>query len=160
MSDADRGVLLTRPYFDICDEPDQSPAKPSPAVRTGLKKTLNKMSFKDYKRQKEKVSTSPTEHTVPGKLDEKNHTSVASAVKLDKESPRKEMDRYRDRSRERDPGPQRDSKAQELRLNGDSDRYAQRTCVRMAPSHWDMCTNLLYFAGPRALRSNSPREMH
>lgn len=117
VSDADRGVLLTRPYFDICDEPDPNPVTSQPAARTGPKKTLNKMSFKDYKKQKEKASTSPTENGVPGKLeDRKSHTSMA--VKIEKESPRKELDRPRDSAY------QRESKAQDSRTNGDLDRYA------------------------------------
>lgn len=111
ISDADRGVLLTRPYFDICDEPEPE-STPVGAVRDGPKKTLNKMSFKDYKKQKEKASTSPTKNGVPGKP-EKYRTDAA--VKLDRESVRKEFNR---------PGGQRDSKAQDARMNGDSERYA------------------------------------
>lgn len=117
VSDADRGVLLTRPYFDICDEPDTAPLVSSPAVRTGPKKTLNKMSFKDYKRQKERGPVSPTENGVPGKLeDRRGHAGVA--VKLEKDGLRKELERPRE------AGLQRDSKAQDLRANGDSDKYA------------------------------------
>lgn len=112
ISDADRGVLLTRPYFDICDEPEPE-ITPLGAVRAGTKKTLNKMSFKDYKKQKEKASTSPTENGVPGRPD-KYRTDVA--MKLDRENVRKELDR---------PGAQRDTKAQEIRANGDVERYAQ-----------------------------------
>lgn len=110
ISDADRGVLLTRPYFDICDEPE--PESTLGAVRNGPKKSVNKMSFKDYKKQKEKASISPTENGVPGKPD-KHRTDAA--LKLDRENVRKELDR---------PGAQRDSKAQDIRINGDTERYA------------------------------------
>lgn len=159
LSDADRGVLLTRPYFDICEEPESSPAKPPPAARAGLKKTLNKMSFKDYKRQKEKASTPPTENAVPGKPDDKNLAGAASAIKPDKESPRKEMDRSRsrDRSRDRDAGQQRDSRAQELRLNGDSERYAQPRGLGVTLSLWDNRANRIFSAGRRAPRRNPLR---
>lgn len=116
LSDADRGVLLTRPYFDICDEPDPEAATPKGPVRTGPKKTMNKMSFKDYKRQKEKASTSPPENGVPGKPDSHHRDATA---KLDKDGARKEPGR---------PGAPRDSKAQDLRGNGDSERYAQACC--------------------------------
>lgn len=112
ISDADRGILLTRPYFDICDEPEPD-STPLAATRNGPKKTLNKMSFKDYKKQKEKASTSPTENGVPGKPD-KHRTDAAA--KLDRENVRRELDR---------PGAQRDSKAQDKWMNGDSERYAQ-----------------------------------
>lgn len=112
ISDADRGVLLTRPYFDICAEPEPE-STPLGPVRNGPKKTLNKMSFKDYKKQKEKASTSPTENGIPGKLDKYRPDA---AMKLDRENVRKELDRT---------GAQRDSKAQEMRINGDFERYAQ-----------------------------------
>lgn len=114
ISDADRGVLLTRPYFDICDEPEPE-STPLSGPRNGPKKTLNKMSFKDYKKQKEKVSISPTENGVPGKP-VKYRTDAG--IKMDNESVRKEMER---------PGAQRDSKAQDVRVNGDSERYAQKS---------------------------------
>lgn len=114
VSDADRGVLLTRPYFDICDEPEPN-STPLGAVRNGPKKTLNKMSFKDYKKQKEKASTSPTENGVPGKPD-KYRTDVA--MKLDREHVRKELDR---------PGAQQDTKVQESRVNGDVERSKSST---------------------------------
>lgn len=141
ISDADRGILLTRPYFDICDEPEPESTS-SGAVRNGPKKTLNKMSFKDYKKQKEKASTSPTENGVPGKP-EKYRTDVAS--KLDRESMRKELDR---------PGAHRDSKAQDIRMNGDSERYAQDR--RRDSPCGRTCTNPV--ADPRAPVSNHFQE--
>ncbi|CAN8103840.1 unnamed protein product [Discula destructiva] len=110
LSDADRGVLLTRPYFDICDELDpEAPTSRAP-IRIGPKKTMNKMSFKDYKRQKEKASMSPTENGRPGKPDTHHRDP---SVKLEKDGVRKELER---------PGANRDSKAQDLRVNGDSER--------------------------------------
>lgn len=147
VSDADRGVLLTRPYFDICDEPDPSPVNSQPAVRTGPRKALNKMSFKDYKKQKEKAPTSPVETGVPGKLeDRKSHASAA--VKMDKEGLRKELDRSRE------SGSQRDAKAQDARTNGDSERYAH-FCGR---HHNGTCANPITLPGLRAPRSNTSRE--
>ncbi|KAL1884341.1 hypothetical protein VTK73DRAFT_35 [Phialemonium thermophilum] len=56
LSDADRGVLVTLPFFEIRDEPEEM-AKPTPPVARGEVK--KKMSFKDY--QNRKKSTSPTE---------------------------------------------------------------------------------------------------
>lgn len=146
VSDADRGVLLTRPYFDICDEPDPSPANSQFAVRTGPKKTLNKMSFKDYKKQKEKAPTSPMENGVPRRLEDRK--SHASAARMDKEGLRKELERSRE------SGSQRDPKAHDPRVNGDSERYAHfygrdRNGTR---------TNLISLAGLRTQRPNTPRE--
>lgn len=145
ISDADRGVLLTRPYFDICDEPDPSPVNPQPAVRTGPKKTLNKMSFKDYKKQKEKAPTSPMENGVPGKLEERR--SHASAAKMDKEGLRKELDRSRE------SGSQRDSKAHDPRANGDSERYARFS----ERDRYGRCANPIS-SGLRAPHLDTPRE--
>lgn len=111
LSDAGRGVLLTRPYFDICDEPDPDTASSKPPVRNGPKKTVNKMSFLDYKKQKEKASTSPTENAVPSKTD----AYRAAKPKLDKDGARKELDRL---------GAHRDTRTLDIRINGDSERLA------------------------------------
>lgn len=114
LSDADRGVLLTRPYFDICEEPEPSPATSQPTSRPVPKK-LNKMSFKDYQKAK-KTSTSPTENGILGKLEDKKHTSTG--VKLEKDIMRKEPDRTRETA------SHRDNKTHEPRANGEPDRYA------------------------------------
>jgi len=62
LSDADRGVLLTRPYYEIhestgSDAPvDNARATP----RSEVKKPVTKMSFKDYQQSKQKkMSESP-----------------------------------------------------------------------------------------------------
>lgn len=115
LSDADRGVLLTRPYFDICEEPEPLPATSQPTTRPVPKK-LNKMSFKDYQKAK-KASTSPTENGIPGKLEDKKHTGAA--VKPERDIMRKEQDRTRETP------SHRDNKAHESRVNGEPDRYAQ-----------------------------------
>lgn len=137
LSDADRGVLLTRPYFDICEEPDPSPATgtattsqqatPRPAA-----KKLNKMSFKDYQKAKKTASTSPTENGIPGKLEHKKHT-LGATVKLEKDTLRKEQDRSREIA------SHREDKARELRVNGEPDRYAH-------PQRRACCAQLTYLS--------------
>lgn len=57
LSDADRGVLLTLPFFEIRDEPDTLKPPPNTAARGEAKK---KMTFKDY--QNRKKSNSPTDN--------------------------------------------------------------------------------------------------
>lgn len=81
------------------------------------------MSFKDYQKAK-KASTSPTENGIPGKLEDRKH--AGAAVKLEKDTLRKEHDRTRDTL------SHRDNKAHEPRVNGESDRYAQSSglCYR------------------------------
>lgn len=115
ISDADRGILLTRPYFDICDEPEPSPAIPQTTSRPALKK-LNKMSFKDYQKAK-KGPMSPTENGIPGKPEGKKNTGAT--VKLEKDTLRREQDRVKEAV------SYRDNKAQESRSNGETERYAQ-----------------------------------
>lgn len=111
LSDADRGILLTRPYFDICDEPDPEPiTTQKPQQRSGPKRPITKMSFKDYKRQKEKASTSPTDTTTPAKPEAHQRDAT---VKLEKDQARKELER---------PGAHRDPKLPDIRVNGDSER--------------------------------------
>lgn len=59
-SDADRGILLTRAYFDIHEEP-VAPKNHATiaAARSDPNKSITKLSFKDYKNRK-KESTPPT----------------------------------------------------------------------------------------------------
>jgi hypothetical protein len=65
LSEADRGLLMTVPYFEIMDEPEFAPPVKT-VLRTEAKK---KMSIKDY--QNRKKSNSPTDAT--------NNESSASA---------------------------------------------------------------------------------
>lgn len=112
ISDADRGVLLTRPYFDICDEPDQTTAISQSTSRAGPRKTLNKMSFKQYKEQREKPSISPTENGILARSEAKSAT------------PRDALGKDQSSSKPfRDNGVQRDPKARGPRANGDIEGY-------------------------------------
>lgn len=130
ISDADRGVLLTRPYFDICDEPDPTPASAQSTARTGPKKTLNKMSFKQYKEQREKASISPTENGIPVKSEEKSAT-LKDALRKDNNSTKV----YRD------SGSQQDSKAQETRVNGEIERYALKQSAGKVVASSTVCAD-------------------
>ncbi|EJT71991.1 hypothetical protein GGTG_11241 [Gaeumannomyces tritici R3-111a-1] len=60
LSDTDRGILLTRPYYEIIrEEPDQLSRSPAiPASKPEAKKAVTKMSFKDYQNSKKKLSSS------------------------------------------------------------------------------------------------------
>lgn len=149
ISDADRGVLLTRPYFDICEEPEPSPAAYQATPRP-LPKKLNKMSFKDYQKAK-KASTSPTENGVPGRLEDKKYPGAA--IKLEKDTLRKEQDRTRETV------SHRDSKAHEPRINGELDRYAQppEGCRRaeMSPLT-ELCSRHKSLLPPKPLSRDAP----
>lgn len=111
LSDADRGVLLTRPYFDIYDEPTANPPAPAPAL-----KKMTKMSFRDYQKAK-KASKSPIENggnNVSVKIEEKSH--AIGANRTDRDAPRRDQDRTKE------IGASRESKARESLVNGDSER--------------------------------------
>jgi hypothetical protein len=59
LHDVDRGILLTRPYFDIRKDPDPSPednAPSSPKPRADPNKTVTKLSLKDYKNRKKETT--------------------------------------------------------------------------------------------------------
>lgn len=115
LSDADRGLLLTRPYYDICDEPEASLPTRQPTPLAGAKKAGNKMTLEVWKSKK--VATSPTENGVLGKVDDKKQRALAPG--LDRDASRKEQDKVKQ------AGTQRDSKGPDARGNGDMERYAQ-----------------------------------
>lgn len=68
LSDTDRGILLTRPYYDIREDQSDSlaPNSTSAIPRSETKKTMNKMSFKDYQQSRAKKVASPIPETNPG----------------------------------------------------------------------------------------------
>lgn len=68
VSDADRGVTLTRAYFDIREEPvnPHNARSNTPATRTDPTKPVTKLSLKDYKnRGKQSEGDSPTKPRPP-----------------------------------------------------------------------------------------------
>lgn len=122
LSDADRGVLLTRPYFDICDEPVVPLSTPQHTPLAGLKKAGNKVSLKDWKNKK--TTTSPTENGTPGKMDEKKNPGAVP--RPDKDGLRKELDRTKE------AGLRRETNAQESRSNGEAEKYVRGVEVAVA----------------------------
>lgn len=115
LSDADRGVLLTRPYYDIREEPETAAVNSTHATpRTEVKKPLTKMSFKDYKNQK-KTPLSPSENGIPGKADMKSSQSYGT--KAGKEGTR------RDAGDQRETEKGQDARVQESRKHNESERY-------------------------------------
>jgi len=78
VSGADRGLLLTRAYYEIVDEPETTAAAPADAPgRPDPKKAVNKVSFKDYRQNKQKkVSESPPD-TGPAASADTNHSGAS-----------------------------------------------------------------------------------
>jgi len=73
VSGADRGVLLTRAYYEILEEPDTlAPTPADAASRPDVKKAVTKVSFKDYRQNKQKkVSESPPDTGPSASMDTK-----------------------------------------------------------------------------------------
>lgn len=109
LSDADRGMLLTVPFFEIMDEPET--ANPVKAVQRGEAK--KKMSMKDYKAMKK--STSPTDNESSVKADAKQGAAaVANAPE--------ERDRSQE-SRPKELNGHPITKPGKTRPEQDTDRY-------------------------------------
>jgi hypothetical protein len=112
VSDADRGMLLTVPYFEIMDEPET--ANPVKAVVRGEAK--KKMSIKDYKNRKKSVS--PTDNDLSVKTDMRQGTATAAAAA--KEGDRSEESRPKEANGEQAAKP---LKPRPGDMNGD--RYVE-----------------------------------
>jgi hypothetical protein len=133
LSDADRGLLLTRPYYDICDEPEAPVPTRQPNALAGAKKAGNKMSLEVWKSKK--VATSPTGNGVLGRVDDKKQRAPAHG--LEKDLSRKEQEKVKQ------AGIQRDSKGLDPRSNVNMERYVLSFELLVAlvelliPIHWD-----------------------
>ncbi|KAG8160197.1 hypothetical protein KVR01_009733 [Diaporthe batatas] len=112
LSDADRGLLLTRPYYDICDEPEAPVPTRQSTPQAGAKKAGSKMTLEVWKSKK--VATSPTENGVLGRVEDKKQR--VSAHGPEKDVSRREHDKVKQ------AGTQRDGKGSDPRGNGDADR--------------------------------------
>ncbi|KAM0325433.1 hypothetical protein ACHAQA_007419 [Verticillium albo-atrum] len=59
LSDVDRGLLLTRPYYDMREEPPNPNAAKEAVARS--EKKVTKLSLSDYKNKQKRPSPSPPE---------------------------------------------------------------------------------------------------
>ncbi|CCF32168.1 hypothetical protein CH063_04607 [Colletotrichum higginsianum] len=97
LSDADRGMLLTRPYYDMREEPPNLTAAKDPNAKME-KKSVTKLSLSDYKNKQKKVSDSlPDSGTTP-KPDTSRRKEEVADGRMDRES--KKTDAYRIREAE------------------------------------------------------------
>ncbi|KAK3946298.1 hypothetical protein QBC46DRAFT_3773 [Diplogelasinospora grovesii] len=125
LSDADRGVLLTRPSYEICicDEPEPAPLQTAARVLAKGDVVKKKLSIKDY--QNRKKSVSPTDNDPPLKMDAK--PNGGTQPKVTKENG------VRDEVKAREKPEARQDARQDLRpdkprqeLNGDRARNSER----------------------------------
>ncbi|TQN70894.1 hypothetical protein CSHISOI_04539 [Colletotrichum shisoi] len=97
LSDADRGMLLTRPYYDMREEPPNlTAAKDSNAKME--KKSVTKLSLSDYKSKQKKVSDSPPDSGITPKPATYRREKEVADGRMDRES--KKTDAYRIREAE------------------------------------------------------------
>ncbi|KAK5660851.1 hypothetical protein OQA88_12222 [Cercophora sp. LCS_1] len=124
VSDADRGILIARPSYDICEE--EKPAAPMPVKELAKGEVKKKLSIKDYQKKKNSP-VSPTESAPPKPEAKPNGTTAASRAKEDekKEDTKgvEKLDSRSENSRADRPRPQ---------LNGE--RYAPNKVVGGTPS--------------------------
>jgi hypothetical protein len=92
LSDAHRGVLATRPSYDICDDLDPAPLPLPARVLTKADGVKKKLSIKDY--QNRIKSASPTDNDAATKMEPK--TNGRSDIKSARESARKDGPKPRD----------------------------------------------------------------
>ncbi|KAL5630442.1 hypothetical protein BROUX41_000314 [Berkeleyomyces rouxiae] len=107
--EADRGLLMTRPYYDMREEP---PAPISSASLLTKKKSSNKISLSDYNKKKitgvnspaapptTTAATTPKERDMPPRIIDSSRADARLSVR--------DRDRDRDRGRDRDRDRDRD----------------------------------------------------
>ncbi|KAK1986699.1 hypothetical protein LZ30DRAFT_264243 [Colletotrichum cereale] len=95
LSDADRGMLLTRPYYDMREEPPNPTAPKEPNTKME-KKAVTKLSLSDYKNKQKKVADSPPEPKTTPKPDILRKEKEAADGRGDREPKRMDVHRNRD----------------------------------------------------------------
>ncbi|KAK3487078.1 hypothetical protein B0T13DRAFT_452236 [Neurospora crassa] len=80
LSDCDRGILITRPSYDICEEPASAPSAmpPKPTLLNGEAK--KKLSLKDYQRRNQSPQDPSATPRLDAKSESKGDTKVNGTV--------------------------------------------------------------------------------
>ncbi|OLN91933.1 hypothetical protein CCHL11_01517 [Colletotrichum chlorophyti] len=95
LSDADRGLLLTRPYYDMREEPP-IPAAIKDTNAKMEKKVVTKLSLSDYKNKQKKVSVSPPDSGATPRTDIPRKEKEAMDGRIDRELKRPDTQRSRE----------------------------------------------------------------
>ncbi|KAH9883913.1 hypothetical protein F4778DRAFT_581063 [Xylariomycetidae sp. FL2044] len=139
VSDADRGVLLTRAYFDVREDPvPPNHAMPTPTPRGDPNKPKTKLSLKDYKNRKTEGDSPPKSANLLAKSSTQREKEFP--IKKPLEPPRKDMDGRRDdrkditrarkdTHRQRSPSPERKKRVSDA---DESFRPAKRSKLETA----------------------------
>lgn len=115
LSDADRGMLLTRAYHDMREEPPIPPAVKDSNAKME-RKNVTKLSLSDYKNKQKKVSDSPPDSGSTPKTDVSRKERNVVESRIDREP--KRPDAYRNR----EPDASRDVKAHKARDGAHDER--------------------------------------
>jgi hypothetical protein len=118
VSDADRGILITRPSYDICEEPEGAPA-PMQVKLLAKGEVKKKLSIKDYQKKKNN-SASPTDNNPTVKSDARPNGAPVP-VRAPREEERRDTIKPIEKHEMRQDSSQRAEKARP-ELNGE--RYA------------------------------------
>ncbi|KAB5585793.1 hypothetical protein GE09DRAFT_38485 [Coniochaeta sp. 2T2.1] len=116
LSDADRGMLLTVPFFEIMDEPDEGTPAPAKVAQKGEAK--KKMSMKDYKARK----TSPTEGEQLVKADAKQ-VAAATDASAPKENEKRKSEDGRSKETNGHPAVEAEKAPEKARPEQNGERY-------------------------------------
>ncbi|KXH48180.1 hypothetical protein CSIM01_08732 [Colletotrichum simmondsii] len=118
LSDADRGMLLTRAYHDMREEPPIPPAVKDSNAKME-RKNVTKLSLSDYKNKQKKVSDSPPDSGSTPKTDVSRKERNVVESRIDREP--KRPDAYRSR----EPDASRDVKAHKARDGAHDERTSR-----------------------------------
>ncbi len=122
VSDADRGILITQPSYEICEDPEPTAPPPMSTKILAKGETKKKLSFKDYQKKK---TGSPSENDISSKPEQKPNGAphprdVREESKKEDARPRDKTDSRQDSHRQDAPRSERPRPEQ----NGERERYA------------------------------------
>jgi hypothetical protein len=130
LSEADRGVLITRPYYDMREEPAAPPTSSNNAQGKMEKKAVTKLSFLDYKK-KNKTSSSPPDSGPAIKIEGSSQPTTS-------ESKSNQETRKTESMKSRDIDVSRDDKSHRSRDAPDNERYVG---MRLATAAVELTTS-------------------
>ncbi|KAK0651361.1 hypothetical protein B0T16DRAFT_453837 [Cercophora newfieldiana] len=122
VSDADRGILIARPSYDICDGPESAPA-PMPVKVLAKGEVKKKLSIKDYQKKKNNSASPTDDNDLTAKTDARPNGAPVPA-KAPKEEDRKENVKSVEKQEMRQEGQRLEKPRPEL--NGERTKSSQQ----------------------------------
>lgn len=117
VSDASRGILLTRPSYDIIEETEKTPATmPAKVLAKG---EVKKMSFKDYQNRKKSVSPADQEQVTKPETKPQAKPNGVPELKVTKENGKVEPVKPKDRLPEKPQNAEARTEKSRGEVNGE-----------------------------------------